>query len=189
MSSDRLVFAIVVCLAAGLGLAAPTHLTCEYRENPVGVDVEHPRLSWWLDPADRRQLAYRIEAEGLWDSGWVASDRSVNVRYGGAYPGDLARVTWRVKVLTDRGESAWSETASWTYGKRTWTARWIASAPHFDTVPDDRYVVKVNTVPWWELMVNGTCVRGQQGRAPGVDRVDMFASILPSPLEHGPRCA
>ena len=79
--------ASVICLATGLTLAAPTHLTCEYRDDPVGIDAEHPRLSWWIDPAAREQKAYRIEAEGLWDSGWVESDRSVNVRYGGAYPG------------------------------------------------------------------------------------------------------
>ena len=157
-------FASVICLAVGFPLTAPTHLTCEYRDDPVGVDAERPRLSWWIDPAAREQKAYRIEAEGLWDSGWVESDQSVNVRYGGAYPGDLARVSWRVKVRTDRGESAWSAPASWVTGKRTWTAKWIASAPHFDAVPDDRYVVKVNTVPWWELKVNGKCVRGQQGR-------------------------
>ena len=37
-------------------------LTCEYLENPLGIDVEKPRLSWVLGPGARgqRQTAYRV---------------------------------------------------------------------------------------------------------------------------------
>ncbi len=31
----------------------PVRLACEYRENPLGIDVQKPRLFWWL--ADRKQ--------------------------------------------------------------------------------------------------------------------------------------
>ena len=57
-------------------------LTCEYRTNPLGIDVTAPRLSWKLvgDQAGLRQSAYRILAASapallvdgkadLWDSG------------------------------------------------------------------------------------------------------------------------
>src|SRR5262245_64250881 len=43
---------------------APTRLRCEYLENPLGIDEQRPRLSWWLDderPAEL-QTAYRILA-------------------------------------------------------------------------------------------------------------------------------
>ena len=75
------------------------NLTCEYRTNPLGIDVTAPRLSWKLvgDQAGLRQAAYRILAastpallaEGkadLWDSGRVESDASVLVPYGGPKP-------------------------------------------------------------------------------------------------------
>ena len=37
-------------------------LRCEYQENPLGVDVPRPRLSWALvsDEPGQRQTAYRI---------------------------------------------------------------------------------------------------------------------------------
>ena len=134
---------------------APTHLTCEYRENPVGVEAERPRLSWWLPEGSKRQLAYRIVADGLWDSGWVESDQSVNVPCGGKKPDDLARVTWRVCVRTDLGESAWSESASWVAGKRSWKAKWIKSKPHAEKVPADRYVIRIKGGKVYTLEING----------------------------------
>ena len=47
---------------------APAHLLCEYRVNPIGIDIAAPRLSWHVESAQRgqRQTAYRI---------LVASDR------------------------------------------------------------------------------------------------------------------
>ena len=30
-----------------------TALRCEYRENPLGIDVRAPRLSWQLDSQER----------------------------------------------------------------------------------------------------------------------------------------
>ena len=56
-------------------------LQCEHRRDPLGVDVPQPRLSWILDSG--RQTAYQLVVDGAWDSGWVASDQSVNVPYAG----------------------------------------------------------------------------------------------------------
>src|SRR4051794_20332225 len=71
-------------------------LTCEYLENPLGIDVERPRLSWVLGPGARgqRQTAYRVlvasspeslndDRGDLWDSGKVDSDQSTFVAYAG----------------------------------------------------------------------------------------------------------
>ena len=62
-------------------------LRCEYLSNPLGIDVQKPRLSWLLSPAAnvRGQSAYRVlvasapeilqkDRGDLWDSGRVVSD-------------------------------------------------------------------------------------------------------------------
>ena len=87
-----------------------SNLTCEYRTNPLGIDVLQPRLSWQLE-SDRRgthQTAYRIlvgasetDLSGgsrLWDTGKVPSDQSIHVAYAG--PGLVSgqRVYWKVLV-------------------------------------------------------------------------------------------
>ncbi|RIK41276.1 MAG: alpha-L-rhamnosidase, partial [Chloroflexi bacterium] len=93
-----------------------THLLCEYRTNPLGIDVAAPRLSWQLqtDRPGARQTAYRIlaartpdrlqpgQAE-LWDSGKVESDRSVHVAYAGRKLESRRRIYWRVLVWDETG--------------------------------------------------------------------------------------
>ena len=74
----------------------PTELRCEYAVDPLGIGALPPRLCWQTpaEPRGCRQSAYRIAAAGspealeaggelLWDSGKVASGRSVNVPYAG----------------------------------------------------------------------------------------------------------
>ena len=61
-----------------------SHLTCEYRVNPLGIDVLQPRLSWQMQSDQRgaHQTAYQIRVapsetslesgrDLLWDSGRV----------------------------------------------------------------------------------------------------------------------
>jgi len=50
---------------ADSGQLAAVHLRCEYLEDPLGIDVAEPRLSWVLQPASLqsrglRQTGYRI---------------------------------------------------------------------------------------------------------------------------------
>jgi alpha-L-rhamnosidase len=72
----------------------PVRLRCEYLENPLGIDVPRPRLSWTLESEERgqKQTAYQIlvsstreefDRPDLWDSGKVASEESVHIPYGG----------------------------------------------------------------------------------------------------------
>jgi len=91
--------AICMCLFA-TRLSAQTgkqgKLQCESLTTPIGMDVEHPRLSWQLRDArdGARQTAYKIEvasspstlASGkpdVWDSGRIESDTSNGVPYPG----------------------------------------------------------------------------------------------------------
>src|SRR5512137_375463 len=104
-----------------------TNLTCEYRTNPLGIDILPPRLSWQMqtDRQGARQTAYRIQAarsvEGLhvsdlWDSGKIVSDQSVHVTYEGPRLGSRQRVYWTVTVWDETGEANQSEPAWFEIG-------------------------------------------------------------------------
>lgn len=116
-------------------------LNVEMRENPEGIDVMTPRLSWKVKDETRGavQTSYRVEVANseeslkagrdlVWDSGEVNSSESVLVPYGGdslKYDKDYY---WRVKVSTASGTSSWSEPAHWSTGLRdtiAWGAKWI----------------------------------------------------------------
>ena len=72
------------------------NLRCEYRADPLGIDVPQPRLSWTLQ-ADRRgdvQTAYRVLAAStrrcsgkytgdLWDSGQIFTNAQNQIYYSG----------------------------------------------------------------------------------------------------------
>lgn len=106
------------------------NLKTEYLINPIGIDIEHPRLFWNCD-IGVKQTAYRIVAatEGatVWDSGKVSSPsmradypRSLNSRQ---------KVIWKVLLWDENDNSGdWSEEAFFEAGllKRSdWKAQWI----------------------------------------------------------------
>lgn len=122
----------------------PGHLRCEYRQNPLGIDVREPRLSWVLEPTtDARglaQSAYQVlvasspeclaaDQGDLWDTGQVESDATIHIVYGGRELQSRRRVWWKVRVWDQAGQgSDWSEPAIWTMGllqPSDWRAKWI----------------------------------------------------------------
>jgi len=137
--------ALLLVLAPVFGQAQPGNLRCEYRVNPVGIDVAQPRLSWKItaaQPLDRgvRQTAYQvlvasqpeILAAGkgdLWDTGRVQSDQSIHVVYAGKPLRSRARAFWKVRIWDQNGQaSAWSAPAVWSMGLLNagdWQAKWI----------------------------------------------------------------
>jgi alpha-L-rhamnosidase len=120
-----------------------SHLICEYRTNPLGIDVLRPRLSWRLqsDRRGARQTAYRIlaapseagldgDAGFLWDSGKIESDQSVHVPYRGSAPAGGRRVYWKVRVWDEAGGNVESSAAWWEMGlleRADWKAQWIGA--------------------------------------------------------------
>lgn len=108
-------------------VTAPTHLRVEHSDEPLGITVRNPRMSWRLPAHSERQLAYRIRA-GRWDSGRVESTQSRLIPYAGPPLSSGERVTWSVRVWTEAGPSPWADAAWWEMGlldPRDWTAVWI----------------------------------------------------------------
>ena len=66
----------------------------------------------------------------VWDSGRVASARSVDVPYAGPAPRSQTRYHWRVRVWDAQGRaSAWSTPSYFETGLAAgdWTASWVGS--------------------------------------------------------------
>ncbi len=117
-------------------------LVTEYHENPIGIDIEKPRLSWQLisEQENVMQTAYEIRAANstsnlskkskqVWATGKVTSGKSVNMVYEGAVLKSMERVYWQVRVWDNNSKaSSWSEPAFWEMGileTESWTASWI----------------------------------------------------------------
>ncbi len=117
-------------------------LRTEYRENPLGIDVARPRLSFKLrsDARGVRQSAYEIRVASseaalragrdlVWTSGRVSSGASVNRVYEGPKLQSGQRCYWQVRVWDAAGLAApWSAPAYWEMGllePSDWKASWI----------------------------------------------------------------
>ena len=139
-------------IASGIENVAPANLRCEYLENPQGIDITLPRLSWNLEVSSEKrglkQTAYQIlvasspellsKNQGdLWDSGKVESDQSTQVAYAGKPLESREICHWKVKTWTSDitgkvTESGWSVPSEWSMGllKPTdWSAKWISMEP------------------------------------------------------------
>ncbi|HWC61720.1 MAG TPA: family 78 glycoside hydrolase catalytic domain, partial [Verrucomicrobiae bacterium] len=123
---------------------SPTKLRCEYAVNPMGVDLDNPRLFWIDESSERgqRQTAYEILVASteknlaanngdLWASGKIASDETIQIAYSGKKVPSWQQVFWKVRVWDVDGKaSAWSKPANWTMGLQPgdWQAKWIGAA-------------------------------------------------------------
>ena len=133
----RKISVLLVYLMAVLPLSAKVNvdnLRVENLSNPLGIDTAQPRFSWMTtsDEKDVRQTAYQIIVSGdqgeIWNSGKVASDEQLWIPYGGEQLKSGMQCTWRVKVFTNKGETAWSEPQRFGIGllkESHWSGRWI----------------------------------------------------------------
>jgi len=118
-------------------------MRCEYTINPLGIDVAQPRFSWVLESSQRYQMqsAYHILVAGTeqklksnigdkWDSGKVASEKSVNIPYQGRKLSSGEKCYWKVRVWDRYGQaSPWSKSATFDMGllkKSDWQGKWIS---------------------------------------------------------------
>ncbi len=135
--------AALVCVATVRGETslAVKNLRCEYKVDPLGIDVRKPRLSWELASAEKGviQTSYDVRvaaseaelAKGklIWDSGEQASDASIQVEYAGPALESGRIYYWQVRAADNhRHLSDWSRTARWEMGPleaADWKAKWI----------------------------------------------------------------
>lgn len=117
-------------------------LTCEYKDNPIGIDTRIPRFGWKIYSNLRgvQQKTYELRVSQdltaitkgekiLWQSGVVASDQSIHVPYAGPDLKSRVRYYWQVRTTDNEGNaSGWSEIKFWEMGILTadeWTAQWV----------------------------------------------------------------
>ena len=118
-------------------------LRCEYLNDPIGIDITDPVLSWQCD-GGVRQTAYRIVARSslgtLFDSGKVSSDSMK-----ASYPEPLRsreRVEWTLTLWDENGLEGESSSACFEMGlldKSDWCAEWISG--DYRPSPSRRYPV------------------------------------------------
>ncbi|NWQ41702.1 family 78 glycoside hydrolase catalytic domain [Bacillus sp. EB106-08-02-XG196] len=118
-------------------------LTCEYRQNSLGIDIRKPRISWQIQ-SNRRgtmQQAYQYQVsltkdhfdQPLWDTGYMKSEQSLHIPYEGPELTSRTRYYYRVKVWdnfcneSDWSSVSWWETAFLDAGE--WKAEWITPNP------------------------------------------------------------
>ena len=125
--------------APDLAAASPvtvSGLTTERRTDPVGIDARVPRFGWRLVAAANAQVQGRYQvtigtspgAADVWDSGQVASGRSVDVPYGGPALTSNRAYHWQVRVWDAQGRpSPWSVPATFDTGLFDPATEWQAS--------------------------------------------------------------
>jgi alpha-L-rhamnosidase len=130
----------------------PVYLRCEYRVDPLGIDVTEPRLSWQVESKQRgeRQTACEILVASspellavnrgdLWDSGKFMSDETVGTVYAGRPLVSQEHCYWKVRVWDQAGHATWSQPAQWSMGllqPSDWRAEWIGhDAVRLKTMP------------------------------------------------------
>ncbi|MDR1745928.1 MAG: glycoside hydrolase family 78 protein [Tannerella sp.] len=120
------------------------NLTCEYLENPLGIDVGQPRFSWQIKDRKgingQRQTAYRLlvassldklkQNEGdLWDSQKTESEETHLVEYQGIPLHSGNDCYWKVQSFDrDGNPSAWSKPARFSVGlldSSDWKGSWV----------------------------------------------------------------
>lgn len=130
------------------------HLTCDYRTNPLGVNVFHPALAWQLKSVEKNvmQTSYQILVSddsillhhnnaNVWNTGKLQSSASIQIAYGGRLLQSAKKYYWKVIITDNKGNTATSKIAFWQMGllqQKDWQlAKWIA----YDALPDTAKII------------------------------------------------
>jgi alpha-L-rhamnosidase len=206
VNPERVKRPVLFCLAAWLACIfcasvtraesdlRPVELRCEFTANPLGIDVTQPRLSWKLASQQRgqKQTAYQIQVfsraaleatnktPDLWDSGKVASDETILIRYAGKELATSQQAFWTVRVWDQNDQSSrWTDFQTWTMGfvgtndlKAEWicapaTSESLLLRKEFTVKPGlRRAIAHVTGLGQYEMSLNGTKV-GNDVLSPG----------------------
>jgi alpha-L-rhamnosidase len=124
---------------------------CENMNNPLGLDINQPMLSWQLisESHNVMQTAYEIRVAEkmenlvksknlIWNTGKVLTDQSVHIPYSGNALQSTQKYYWQVRVWDNRGKvSEWSAVAHWQMAFlhiSDWKAKWIEPGYVEDTI-------------------------------------------------------
>ncbi len=138
LQTRLLVVVLALCTISAYAADKTTvkNLICEYHTNPIGIDVQKPRLSWQIESTAQNvvQTAYEIKVTDssgklVWNTGKVKSDQSVDVVYDGPALKSMQRVSWQVRIWDNQEKATtWSTPASWEMGilePESWKASWV----------------------------------------------------------------
>jgi len=172
------------------------HLKCEGLTNPLGIDNTEPHFSWkMLSGTPQVQQYYEIEVASdpslledgradLWMSGKVESSSGIMIPYQGAplYSGQSC--WWKVRIHTDKGETAESQIQKFSIGKLSgddFTGRFIGSDlgqaqslilwKSFTYPGQGRAILHVNSLGYHEVYVNGKSI-SDAVLSPAVSQLD-----------------
>ena len=137
----RVLLLIIIVSLAGFVHAQVivTNLTVEGRRMPIGIDETTPRFGWVIETEEQNviQTAYHIQVStsthgkpNAWDGKVVKSDQSQWVSYQGALLHPNTVYYWRVRVITNKGASEWSDWSQWSTGlfsDNNWKGAWIGT--------------------------------------------------------------
>ena len=182
-----------------------SNLRCEYTQNPLGIDIRKPRLSWELEDAERgrRQTAYQIlvasrkdlldAGQGdVWDSEKVNSAQSGNIVYAGDALQSGTLYYWTVRIWDSQDQAGpYNAAATFETGlfdPDEWQGRWICSegndgpllrkAFHLDK-PVKRARLYISGIGYYEARINGNKV-GDHVLDPGwtdYDKTILYSSF------------
>ena len=163
MNTTRLVISILLLSifvsAERLDAASPIQperLTCEYLQNPLGIDSKTPRFNWTISSPGRNHLqsAYEIivsnklnevqQLKGsLWSTGKVTSNQNIHIEYKGSPLQSFTKYFWRVRIYDEKGEpSIWSTANSFETAmlqQQDWKAKWISDGSKQPAKDEDYY--------------------------------------------------
>src|SRR5450432_2877957 len=149
--------AIILCMHLyAVSPLQPSTLTCEYIKNPLGIDIQSPRLGWNFISTERNQFqsAYEIIVSdnlndinkgigNIWTTGKISSAENIQVEYASKPLQSFTRYYWRVKICNQKNEASewsginWFETAM--LSANDWKAQWISDGSKNPERDEDYY--------------------------------------------------
>ena len=128
-----------------------SHLKCEYLVNPIGIDSQHPRLTWSLTDVRREagQSAFQVSVgtdsikvnSGIgnaWMTGKVKSV-SQNIEYQGEMLKPFTRYFWSVRIWDESGNplllSSPASFETGMMGVQNWRGTWITDTRDINIKP------------------------------------------------------
>lgn len=198
---------LIVALTVGYNLYAqqkltvcePIKLKCEHLSNPLGIDIQNPRLTWMLkdDRQGAMQTAYQLfvgtdsiavdnNKGEVWDTG-KQSNGDIIVSYSGKELNPLTKYFWKVKIWDKDGKPTTSKIVAFEtgmMGRYNWKGTWISDhhdihhkeAPYFRKAFEVKKTIKsarayIAAAGLYELSLNGRKV-GENWLDPMYTRFD-----------------